>query len=326
MTLRVGLFVDLRNPARWQRPAAEHLARTLDVLKHAEQLGADAVWATEHHLFADGYLGQPLTFAAAVAARTARLRIGTAVLLAALQHPRHVAEQAALVDAVSGGRLELGLGPGYVAAEYAAFGADLRRRFGATEAAFAEIRRLLDEPTAGPAPVQQPIPMWLGYQGPKNAERAGRLGAGLLSLNRYALEPYLAGLAASGLPTAAARMGGSVDIMVSHDPESAWARIRPHYAHQLETYLHAHSPGSPVPDHALEGRLARDRPAGLSVRLAVLTPDEAVAEIAGRVSGLPVQHVFTWLSVAGMPEDLVDEHIELLFTKVAPRVRDLPRA
>ena len=323
MTLRVGLFVDLRNPGGWPRPPADHLARTLDVLMHAEQLGADAVWATEHHFFADGYLGHPLTFAAAVAARTTRLRIGTAVLLAPLQHPRHVAEQAALVDAVSRGRLELGLGPGYVDAEYTAFGAEMRRRFAATEAAFIEIRRLLGEPTAGPAPVQQPIPMWLGYQGPKNAERAGRLGAGLLTLNRRSLEPYLAGLAATGLPP---RMGGSVDIVVSADPESAWARIRPHYAHQLETYLHAHTPGTRLPDHALDGRLGRSRPEGLPVRLAVLTPDEAVTEIAGRVSGMPAQHVYTWLSVAGMPDDLVDEHVELLFAEVAPRLRDLPGA
>jgi alkanesulfonate monooxygenase SsuD/methylene tetrahydromethanopterin reductase-like flavin-dependent oxidoreductase (luciferase family) len=327
--IRVGLFVDLRNPEPWQRPSATVLARALDVLCAAEHAGADAVWATEHHLFPDGYLSQPLTFLAAVAARTSRLRLGTAVLLAPLRHPRHVAEQAALVDAVSGGRLELGLGPGYAAGEYAAYGRDVTRRLSATNAAVTQIRRLLAKEHLGPAPVQRPVPLWLGYQGPKNAYRAGRLGTGLLTLNRGSLRPYLDGLRDAGLPVSGARMGGSVDIVVSRDPERAWARIRPHYAHQLDTYMRAHTgdfdPGSPAatPATALGGRFATDRPGRLSVRLSVLSPDEAVTEIAERTAGLPVEHVYTWASIAGMPDDLVDEHVELLFGEVAPRLRAL---
>jgi alkanesulfonate monooxygenase SsuD/methylene tetrahydromethanopterin reductase-like flavin-dependent oxidoreductase (luciferase family) len=324
-TPRIGLFVDLRNPEPWRRTTASHLARILDVLGDAEQAGADAVWATEHHLFPDGYLTQPLTFLAAVAARTTRLRLGTAVLLAPLRHPRHIAEQAALVDAVSGGRLELGLGPGYVADEFAAYGKDPARRFAATNAAVRQVRRLLAEERLGPAPVQRPVPLWLGYQGPKNAYRAGRLGTGLLSLNRGSLRPYLDGLRDAGLPESGARMGGSVDIVISRDPERAWAYIRPHYAHQLDTYVRAHAGGSgaPPPAPALEGRFARDRPGRLSVRLSVLTPEEAVADIAERTAGLPVHHVYTWASIAGMPDDIVDEHVELLLGHVAPRLRAL---
>jgi alkanesulfonate monooxygenase SsuD/methylene tetrahydromethanopterin reductase-like flavin-dependent oxidoreductase (luciferase family) len=322
---RIGLFVDLRNPEPWRRSTASHLARTLDVLSNAEQAGADSVWASEHHLFPDGYLTQPLTFLAAVAARTSRLRLGTAVLLAPLRHPRHIAEQAALVDAISGGRLELGLGPGYAAGEYAAYGKDIARRFSNTNATVSEVRRLLTEERLGPAPIQQPLPLWLGYQGPKNAYRAGQLGVGLLTLNRGSLQPYLAGLHDSGLPDSAARMGGSVDIVVNSDPERAWARLRPHYAHQLETYLRAHSSGSGTtsPAPVLEGRFGQGRPGPLSVRLSVLTPEEAVADIAERTTGLPVRHIYTWASIAGMPDDLVDEHIELLFGQVAPRLRAL---
>jgi alkanesulfonate monooxygenase SsuD/methylene tetrahydromethanopterin reductase-like flavin-dependent oxidoreductase (luciferase family) len=319
--VQLGLFLDVRNPAQWRVPSNQLLARTLEIVARAEALGADSVWATEHHLFEDGYLSQPLTLAAAIAACTRRVRIGTGVLVAPLRHPRHIAEQAALVDAVSGGRLELGLGAGYVAAEFAAFGADLGRRLARTDETFAEVRRLLDEAPVGSAPVQRPIPMWLGYQGPKNAQRAGRLGAGLLTLNRGSLEPYRAALHAAGFPASAARMGGAIDLVVSRDPEAAWERIKPHYAHQVLTYLNAHAPGAEIPAGALDSRFGTGRLGVASVRLSVLTPDEAVAEIRRRIAGLPVVHVYFWASIANMPADLVDEHIELLFGEVAPRVR-----
>ena len=317
----LGIFVDLRNPGQWHRAPANHAARSLEIVEYAERLGADAVWATEHHFFPDAYLSQPLTYAAAVAARTTRVRVGTAVLLGALRHPRHVAEQAALVDALSGGRLELGLGAGYVAAEYDAFDRDIGRRFTSTDNTFAEVARLLATDQLGALTVQPRIPMWLGYQGPRNARRAGRLGAGLLTLNRSSLAPYHDGLAEAGLSPDAARMGGSVDIVVADDPEAAWQRVRPHYAHQLETYLHAHDPSARLPPGALDDRFAAGRPQGISVRLSVLSPDEAVAEIERRIAGLPVAHVYTWASIAGMDDSLVDEHLRLLFGEVAPRLR-----
>jgi alkanesulfonate monooxygenase SsuD/methylene tetrahydromethanopterin reductase-like flavin-dependent oxidoreductase (luciferase family) len=317
----LGLFLDLRNPARWRVPSDRLVARMVDVVRHAESLGADSVWATEHHLFEDGYLGQPLTLAAVLAARTSRIRLGTGVLVAPLRHPRHIAEQAALVDAVSGGRLELGLGAGYAAAEFAAFGVERSRRFAATEAAFREVQRLLATDRLGPGPMQHPVPMWLGYQGPRGAARAGNLGSGLLTLNRASLEPYRMALREHGHPQGAARMGGSVDLIVSLDPERAWERIKPHYTHQARSYLRAHDPAAEVPEAALTSRLGATRRGLASVRLSVLTPDEAVAEIEQRIDGLPVAHIYTWASIANMPDDLVDEHVELLFGDVAPRMR-----
>lgn len=317
---KVGLFFDVRNPRQWQLPPADHLARTFEVIAHAEQLGADSVWVTEHHMFDDGYLSQPLTFAAAVAARTSRVRVGTGVLIPALRHARHIAEQAVLIDGISGGRFELGLGAGYVAREFEAFGADVTKRFSATDAAFADVRTILDEEPQRRLAVQRPLPMWLGYQGPKGAARAGRLGAGLLTLNRRSYEPYVAALEESGHGGGAARMGGVIDFVVSRDPEAAWERIWPHYEHMATTYLLASVPGAQLPEGVLASRFGRDR-RGAPIALSVFTPEEAVAEVRRKVDGLPVEHVYTWASIAGMPADLVDEHIELLFTEVAPQVR-----
>src|SRR4051794_25285318 len=102
--MRIGIYTDLRNPPAWHEPWPDVYARALERIVEAERLGIGSVWATEHHGFEDGYLPQPLTFLAAVAARTTRVRLGTAVLLAPLRPALHIAEEAAVVDVLSGGR------------------------------------------------------------------------------------------------------------------------------------------------------------------------------------------------------------------------------
>ncbi|HZP16031.1 MAG TPA: LLM class flavin-dependent oxidoreductase, partial [Nocardioides sp.] len=243
--MKLGLYFDLRNPGPWQRPYAHVYGRALELIATAERLGAGSVWFTEHHLFDDGYLPQPLTMAAAVAARTEHTRIGTAVVLAPLRHPRHIAEEAAVVDILSGGRLELGFGAGYSMPEFSAFGAVWAERYARTDATVTEVRRLLDESRVTPPPLQRPFPMWVGCQGPQGARRAGRLGAGLLSLRRELLEPYRAGLADGGHDPSAAHLAGLLDVVVADDPEEARERILPHYAHQLNTYRRAAAGAQP---------------------------------------------------------------------------------
>ena len=321
--MKLGLYFDLRNPAPWARPWPEVYGRALDLVVEAERLGAASVWFSEHHLFTDGYLPQPLTFAAAAAARTSRVRIGTAVLVAALRPAALIAEEAAVIDQLSGGRLELGIGAGYSVPEYEFYNADITKRYGLTDAAVAEIRRLLDDGIVTPPAAQNPFPIWLGYQGPQGAKRAGRLGVGLLSLDRALLDPYREGLVEGGHDPAIARTGGMLDIIVADDPEAAFERILPHYAHQLNSYRAAAVAGS-----------GRDAPKEITVEklrsgaaqkgqipgLRVLTPSDAVNAIREATDGSPVEHVYLWASVAGMPEDLVERHVELTCTQVAPNL------
>jgi len=321
--VKLGLYFDLRNPAPWARPWPEVYGRALDLVVEAERLGAASVWFSEHHLFSDGYLPQPLTFAAAAAARTSRVRIGTAVLVAALRPAALVAEEAAVIDQLSGGRLELGIGAGYSVPEYELYNADITKRYGLTDAAVGEIRRLLDDGIVTPPAAQNPFPIWLGYQGPQGAKRAGRLGVGLLSLDRALLDPYREGLVEGGHDSATARTGGMLDIIVADDPEAAFERILPHYAHQLNSYRAAAVAGS-----------GRDAPKEITVEklrsgaaqtgqipgLRVLTPSDAVNAIREATDGSPVEHVYLWASVAGMPDDLVERHVELTCTQVAPNL------
>ena len=133
--MNVGIYFDLRNPPQWRQDPHRLYGFTLEMCEEAERLGANSVWFSEHHLFEDGYLPQPLTFAAAVAARTSRVRIGTAVLLAPLRPAVQIAEDVAIVDILSDGRMELGLGAGYRVPEFELFGADIERRYAATDRA-----------------------------------------------------------------------------------------------------------------------------------------------------------------------------------------------
>jgi alkanesulfonate monooxygenase SsuD/methylene tetrahydromethanopterin reductase-like flavin-dependent oxidoreductase (luciferase family) len=100
-----------------------------DVVEHAvlaEEHGFDAVWTCEHHFSGDGYLPAPLVALAAIAERTERVTVGTDILLASMWDPVRFAEEAAVVDQLSGGRLILGLGTGYRDVEFEGLG--LRRQ------------------------------------------------------------------------------------------------------------------------------------------------------------------------------------------------------
>src|SRR5690348_14255585 len=149
----------------------------LDLATLAEAAGFDSYHLPEHHGRDDGFLPQPLVACAAVAARTSRIRIGTGITVAPLRHPIHLAEEAALVDVLSDGRLVLALGIGNFRPEYELFGLDLAEqadRFdetlsillhGLTGEPIHHSGRFfrLDGARVRPAPVQRPRPdVWVG--------------------------------------------------------------------------------------------------------------------------------------------------------------------
>jgi alkanesulfonate monooxygenase SsuD/methylene tetrahydromethanopterin reductase-like flavin-dependent oxidoreductase (luciferase family) len=308
--LQIGLYADGRDLAEGGRPGRDHYPQLIEMAVEAERLGADAIWLTEHHGFPDGYLPQPLILAAAIAARTERVRLGTSVLLAPLRHPAHIAEEAAIVDLVSGGRLELGLGAGYLPQDFDLFGASIDDRFSALDTTFDQVRRLLDEGGVTPGPLQRPFPLWLGYGQAVGARKAGRRGAGLLTVRRSAVAAYLEGLREAGHDPSLARLSGAMDIYVADDPERAYERVRPCYLYQLNSYLRA--AGRPAVTEAdLGDRLAAGRRKGLLLSALVLTPEEAVAEVLRRIEGLPAEHVYTWATLPGLPEDVAARHREL---------------
>ena len=109
------------------RTEAEAYRNSMETVQLAEELGFDSVWIAEHHFTDYGLVPNTLQFLAAAAAMTERVRLGAAVVVSPLHNPIRIAEEAAFVDVLSGGRLDLGLGRGYQPSEYAAFGMSMEQ-------------------------------------------------------------------------------------------------------------------------------------------------------------------------------------------------------
>lgn len=190
MAIKFGLCPRTEGPPGGGDPV-QVFEEAIAEAQEAEGAGFDSCFITEHHQAPDGYFPSPLVVAAAVAAQTSSIKIGTAVLLLPLCHPMHVAEDAAIVDIVSKGRLILGLGMGYQDVDFDAFGVPKNHRVSLFEEGIEIIKRAwteerfsfhgkryqLENVTLTPKPLQRPRPpIWLGAAAEEALRRTGRLG------------------------------------------------------------------------------------------------------------------------------------------------------
>jgi alkanesulfonate monooxygenase SsuD/methylene tetrahydromethanopterin reductase-like flavin-dependent oxidoreductase (luciferase family) len=172
-------------------PAAEHIARrwqeTLRASELAEEVGFDGLFVPEHHMMPDGYNPAPLVTCAAIAARTTRVDVGTTVFLLPFYNPIQVAEQAAMVDVISGGRMILGCGIGNFEPEFALYGLEKKQQ----GSRFEEALDLVQRAWAGEDIDHQgrhfsakgrisPLPtnarLWIGAMSEVGVRRAARFG------------------------------------------------------------------------------------------------------------------------------------------------------
>lgn len=155
---------------------------SLRLFEIAEELGFHTGWVAQHHLtYANGWLPSPFVFLANAAARTTRLRLGTAVVTLPLENPLRLAEDAAVADLVSDDRIELGIGHGGDTDAYAAAGVDPNRKREIFTDSLKRLRsHLRNEPVAGDKPMQPPA-RELGsriWQGTSRAEGASSIAEG----------------------------------------------------------------------------------------------------------------------------------------------------
>lgn len=179
MKVGFGSLTCQRGPGDF-RSQGERYRESVELAATAERLGFDSVWLSEHHFFADGYTPSPLVLAAAIAARTERIAIGTGVLLAPLHNPVRLAEDAATAQLLADGRLVLGVAQGWKRDEFDGLGVPYRGRHLRLEEIVLGLREAWGEGPVTPKPTPQP-PIWIGGMSEPSVRRAARLGDGYLA-------------------------------------------------------------------------------------------------------------------------------------------------
>jgi alkanesulfonate monooxygenase SsuD/methylene tetrahydromethanopterin reductase-like flavin-dependent oxidoreductase (luciferase family) len=195
--MRFGLFGGTVVP-RGDPPgvSAQKLADYIEVNVEAEALGYYATFLTEHHFTGVGQISAPLQVLTAIAMRTTKLRLGTAVMVLAWHNPVMLAEQAATLDLISNGRLELGIGKGYRASEFSGFAMPMEEANGRFDEALAVLKQAFsskerfshhgtywhfDNVLIEPQPAQRPHPpLWIAAGNPGSIRRVAELGCNLL--------------------------------------------------------------------------------------------------------------------------------------------------
>lgn len=325
--MKFGIWLDFRNPERWRQPWAEVYEENLTLAAEAEELGFESVWLSEHHLTDDGYLPSLFPALAAIAARTSRVRLGTAMLLASLTHPLRLAEDAAVTDLLADGRLELGLAPGYREKEFEVLGVGRAERGARTEETVEILRRAwdgkpfsytgrhfsVDDVVVTPVPDRHP-PLWIGGGGKAAALRAGRHGLRFLpdlGTPPEILDLYRRTLAEHGHDPARFGVTAIVTpgVYVCEDAEEGWQEIKEHYWYLLNKFQEWFgNPGLPSVDD-----LPRD--------LFLVGPPDAVAQgLRDRVKPLgDVERVIFFGRAPGLPADRARRSLRLFAEHVVPQ-------
>jgi alkanesulfonate monooxygenase SsuD/methylene tetrahydromethanopterin reductase-like flavin-dependent oxidoreductase (luciferase family) len=273
--------------------------------------------------------------AAAIAARTRRVTIGTNVLLLPFHHPVRLAEDCAVVDIISNGRLIFGPAVGYRLEEFTTFGVDRGHRGSITEEAVEIMLRCwtddqfsyhgqhfqFDDVRCTPKPVQRPIPVWFGATEGEAIRRAAQLGDGLLGGGPSARKQYLAALAEYGKTEGDAHIAsGGRFLFCSTDPERDWAVLKPHALYQLQNYARwfkaAGQPafGDPPVDEA-----------DLETRGVYLcgSPEQIIEAIRTAHEQAPFERHFFWAIWPGVDRAMATRSIELFAHDVIPHLRSL---
>lgn len=318
----VHLKYECRHPEQFGIDRQAQYQEALEQIRWADELGMTAVTFCEHHGAEDGYLSSPITFAAAAAAVTRRLRLRVNLVMP-FHDPIRVAEDLAVVDILSGGRVELAVLGGYVPSEFEMFDRDLKDRGRLIEEGVELLRQAWTgdaftwkgrQVRVTPRPLQSPPRILIGGGVPPAARRAARLADGLIPMIPSAYEPYAEECERLGkVPVNEGKIGPAF-LHVSEDPDRDWARIAPHALYETNCYAkwQAQTGVTGIFEEMTDADALRET--GV---FQVLTPEEclALAEQLG-----PDGQLLLHPLMGGLDADLGWESLELFAAKVWPHL------
>lgn len=320
-----GMRFDLRVPDFAPGTRAERYAAVVDMAEWADELGFYMAVLSEHHGSPDGYLPSPLPVAAAMAARTKNLRIGVSAMVTSFHDPLRLAEDVAVVDLLSGGRLDLTLTNGYVSSEFEMFGVPMNERARRTTEAVHVLKQAwTGEPfvhhgrtvrvTPTPATPGGP-PITLGGSTAPAARRAARIADGFQPTTPEIFEFYRDELRVLGRPDPGPYPGGdTTTVFVAADADEGWATLAPYAMHEVNAY------GAWAADAGLDtGYEMFADPDALRAdgRYRVVTPADLVAELT---DAGPFAFTLLHPLVGGLPPDVAWESLRLVEHEVLPRL------
>jgi len=249
MTFSTALRLNMTGLQPDAREEAKRYRAALDMASYVDAHGFDTVALEEHHGAGNGWLPSPLVMAAAIAARTQRVRISVTALLVTLYDPVRLAEDIAVLDLISDGRFSFVAGSGYRPEEYHAVGKDWNARGRLMDEAIDTLLKAWrGEPfeyngrriRVTPVPQSRPHPLFfVGGMSAVAARRAARFGLPFYPpFEDPALEQvYREALAHHGKRGFVVHPGaGNTMLFVDPDPEAAWECLGPYFLREMQEY------------------------------------------------------------------------------------------
>jgi alkanesulfonate monooxygenase SsuD/methylene tetrahydromethanopterin reductase-like flavin-dependent oxidoreductase (luciferase family) len=331
-SLRFGVVHDFRSPPGSEMSLRDVYAETMDQIRLVDQWGLDLVWFTEHHFLEDGHLPNFVPVAGAVAAVTERVRISTDILLAPFAHPIRLAEDLAVLDNLSGGRMELGLGMGYAPHEFAGFGIPQKNRVSLTEElvqilrlawtgepfSFEGRRYQFNDLRVTPTPVQPGgPPLWIAGMSSNAAKRAARFDTNLLPQGPrdVVLDPWRDELRSTGRDPDDYRVGIIRSVFVTDDPERDWERLKVAERYRMSVYARF---SSATPDNL---PALQDPRSSIPQGWLVGDEDHCVEVLSSYIADFGITDLVTWGAAPGLAPSLMNSSLERFAKNVVPRVR-----
>jgi alkanesulfonate monooxygenase SsuD/methylene tetrahydromethanopterin reductase-like flavin-dependent oxidoreductase (luciferase family) len=281
-----ALRFDLRNPSFAGSSSSERTRVAIEMAGWADTRGCVAISLSEHHGSEDGYLPAPIVVAAAMAARTTSARIGISALIAPFYDPIRLAEDLAVLDNISAGRIDIVLGAGYVDDEFAMFGVPPGERGARVSEMIETLRKAWSAKPfefrgrtvlVTPEPLQPGGPaIVVGGSSAAAARRAARLGDGFVPSNPAAWGTYRDEMIALGKPDPGPGASGSMAATyLAEDVDAAWEDLTPYFLHDTNAYAQwLDRNGMEGPYKATDAEGVRN--SGL---YRVVTPDELTEEL-----------------------------------------------